>query len=248
MQSEPVSPPPMTMTCLSLARISLAPFLASGDGGRHLAGDAAVLLRQKVHGEVDAVEIAARRLGEEVERVLGAAGEQKRVVLLLELLGRDRHADFCVAVKDDAFGLHLLDAALNDPLLHLEVGDAVAQKAARLGAFLVDVHLVAGARELLRGGEASGSRADNGNAFAASVLGRLGRDPPLFERAVGDCALDRLDGNRHVVDVERAGSLARGRANAARHLGEVVGRVQVCGRLSSSRRDRRGRSSRGSGY
>ena len=74
MQSEPVSPPPMTMTCLSLAEISWASLAL------RLAGDAAVLLRQEIHGVVDAVEIAAGRLGEEVERMLGAAGQQQRVV------------------------------------------------------------------------------------------------------------------------------------------------------------------------
>jgi hypothetical protein len=36
-----------------------------------------------------------------------------------------------------------------------------------------------------------------------------------------------LDGDRIVVDVERAGRLARRRAHAPRNLGEVVGRVQV---------------------
>jgi len=45
----------------------------------------------------------------------------------LELLGRDRHADVDVAVEDDALGLHLLNAALDDILLHLEVRNAVAQ-------------------------------------------------------------------------------------------------------------------------
>ena len=92
MQSEPVSPPPMTMTCLSLALISLV-LLASG-----FAGDAAVLLRQEIHREMQAVEIAARRLREEVERPLGAAGEQHGVVAVLDLVGRHVLAD--VARRD----------------------------------------------------------------------------------------------------------------------------------------------------
>ena len=76
-----------------------------------LAGDAAVLLRQEIHGEMDAVEIAAGRLGEEVERLLGAAREQQRVVLALELASPDGPADVHVAMERDAFGLHLLHAA-----------------------------------------------------------------------------------------------------------------------------------------
>ena len=52
MQSEPVSPPPITTTCLPPARIGSAP-------APRLAADAAVLLRQEVHREMDAVELAA---------------------------------------------------------------------------------------------------------------------------------------------------------------------------------------------
>ena len=56
---------------------------------------------------------------------------------------------------------------------------------------------------------------------------RLRLDPALLEGAVGDRAFDRLDGDRIVVDVERAGRLARRRADAAGDLREIVGRVQV---------------------
>ena len=80
MQSEPVSPPPMTTTCLPAARIG-------SSGAARLAADAAVLLRQEVHGEMDALELAAR--DRQVARLLGAAGEHHRVVLGDELLGRD---------------------------------------------------------------------------------------------------------------------------------------------------------------
>ena len=62
-----------------------------------------------------------------------------------------------VAVEGDALGLHLLDAALDDVLLHLEVGDAVAEQAAGLGVLLVDMHVVAGAGELLGRGEPGGA-------------------------------------------------------------------------------------------
>ena len=53
-----------------------------------------------------------------------------------------------------ALGLHLLDAHVDDALLHLEVGDAVAHQPAGLGVLLVEVHVVPGARELLRAGHA----------------------------------------------------------------------------------------------
>ena len=65
MQSEPVSPPPITTTCLPPARIGCT--LPSGS-----SLDAAVLLRQKLHGEMDAVELAAR------DRQVAAASRRRR--------------------------------------------------------------------------------------------------------------------------------------------------------------------------
>src|SRR6185437_15410624 len=73
--------------------------------------------------------------------------------------------------------------------------------------------------------------ADDGDALAGLLLRRFGGDPTLLESAIGDGAFDRFDSDRHVVDVERARGFARRGANAARHLGEVVGRVQVLRRL-----------------
>ena len=160
MQSEPVSPPPMTTTCLPPARIG------SPVAGR-LAADAAVLLRQEVHGEMDAVELAAG--DRQVARLLGAAGENHGVVVGEELISSEIHADMGVVMEDYAFGLHLRDAAVDVMLLHLEVGNAVAQQPAGLGVFLVDVNLVAGARELLRAGKAGRPRADDRNASCRSA-------------------------------------------------------------------------------
>ena len=62
-----------------------------------------------------------------------------------------------VVVEGHAFRLHLHDTALDVMLLHLEVGNAVAHQAAGLGEFLEQVHVVAGARELLRAGHAGGA-------------------------------------------------------------------------------------------
>ena len=73
MQSEPVSPPPITTTCLPSARI------VRGVAER-LGGDAAVLLRQEIHREVDAVEVAAG--DRQIAAAFGAAGQRDRVVWL----------------------------------------------------------------------------------------------------------------------------------------------------------------------
>ena len=85
--------------------------------------------------------------------MFGAAGQQHRVIVALELLDADVAADMDVAMEGDAFGRHLRDTPLDDVFFHLEVGDAVAEQAARMGVLLVDMHVVAGAGELLRRGE-----------------------------------------------------------------------------------------------
>ena len=107
--------------------------------------------------------------------LLGAAGEHDRVVAVEQLLDRQRHADMDAVVEGDALGLHLRDAAVDVVLLHLEVGNAVAQQPAGLGVLLVDMHVVAGARELLGAGQARRARADDGDLLAGLAVGRLRR-------------------------------------------------------------------------
>src|SRR5262249_370474 len=84
----------------------------------------------------------------------------------------------------------------------------------------------AGGRELLRAGHAGGTGADHGDLLAGLRCRQLGLEA-LRDRAVGDRAFDGLDGDGVVVDVERAGRLARRRADAAGDLREIVGRVQI---------------------
>src|SRR5215218_9222559 len=135
-------------------------------------------------------------------------GGASRVEIAQELLGRDRLADMNAVVEGNALGLHLADAPLDVELLHLEVGDAVAQEPAGAPVLLEDVHLVADARELLRGGKSRRPRADDRDALAGEGIGRLRDDPALLPAAVGNGALDRLDGDRRLLEVERAGCLA----------------------------------------
>ncbi len=98
-------------------------------------------------------------------------------MVALKFMDVDIVTDMDVAMERHAFGFHLRHAALDDVFLHLEVGDAVAQQAAGLRTLLEDMHLVASARELLRGRKASGARADNGHALAGALLRRLRLDP-----------------------------------------------------------------------
>ena len=83
---------------------------------------------------------------------------------------REVDADVDARLEDDALGLHLLEPAVEPPLLHLEVGDAVAQEAADPVGPLEDGHVMPGAGELLRGGEAGGAGADDGDRLAGLDL------------------------------------------------------------------------------
>jgi hypothetical protein len=163
--------------------------------------------------------------------ILGAAAEHHGVELGLELVHRLRHADVLVVVEDDALGLHLAHAPVDVALLHLEVRDAVAEQAARLRLALEHVDVVPGTGELLGRRHPGGAGAHDRDALAGAGLRRLGLHPAHVPRPVGDRLLDRLDGDRLVLEVQRAGLLAGRGADAAGKLREIVRGVEVAGRL-----------------
>src|SRR5690606_27180863 len=87
---------------------------AAGEDGpdivEWLVADAAVLLGQEIHGEMDAVELAA---GDgQVARAFGAAGEGHGVVVGGKGVDGDVAADMHAIVEGDALGLELGDAAV----------------------------------------------------------------------------------------------------------------------------------------
>ena len=81
-------------------------------------------------------------------------------------------------LEADALLLEHGDAAVDVPLLELEVGDAEAQEAAGALVALEHDDVVAGAVELLGGGEARRARADDRDAAPRAVLGRRGTIQP----------------------------------------------------------------------
>ena len=203
-------------------------FPLSEDGQRwvdNIAFAAAILLGQKLHGKVDALEFAAGDI--EVARLLCAAGEQDGVVVVGE--GLDGYIDADVGVGDerDSLGAHLLDTAIEHVLFQLEVGDSVAHQTADAVVLFVDGDGVAGAAQLLRGGQARGSAANNGNTLSGVVLGRLRLDPAFLPATFNHRTLDELDGDRRLIDAEDTCGLARRGADAAGELREVVGGVEA---------------------
>ena len=131
-----------------------------------------------------------------------------------------------VDVELDPLCLHLAHAAFDHLLGQLEIRDAIAQQATDAVLSLVHRDRVAGARQLLRRGHTGRPGPDHGDTLAGLVRRDLRLDPALFPGLLDDRQLDVLDRDRRVVDVQRTGGLARGRADPPSELGEVVGRVQ----------------------
>ena len=104
---------------------------------------------------MDSLELAAGN--RQVARLFAASREHDGVMLFEQLVGRDIDADIGIVMEDDAFALHLLDAAVDVDLFHLKVRNPVAQQTASLCPSLIDMHLMSGARELLRAGKARGA-------------------------------------------------------------------------------------------
>src|SRR5690606_13230189 len=118
--------------------------LAGCDDG-HVARDrvaraAAILLLQEVHREVDAAELAARN--REVPRDARAAAEADGIVVTSELFTGNVHTDVDTGLEGHTLFGHLLDPSLDEPLLHLEVGNAVGEQPAEPIVSLEHGHVV----------------------------------------------------------------------------------------------------------
>src|SRR5262249_20394811 len=148
---------------------------------RHVAvaGHATILQRQKIHCEVDAVELSAGNV--QIARLLGSGCERDRIELVEESSRGNAvgtvAADMGVRSEFDALGAHRLDAAVDLLLLQLEIGNAVTKHPPDAIAFLEQYNVVSGAPELLSAGHARRARPDHRNALARARTRRLRYDP-----------------------------------------------------------------------
>ena len=166
----------------------------------------------------------------QIARPRGSAGQDDRVELAAQFVDRHVDADVRAGLEHDPFLGQQVDAPIEDALLELELGNAVAEQAADPVGALEDRDPVARQIELRRCGEASRSRPDDGHPFAGADDRRTRRDPPFIEGAIDDRHFDRFDRHRIAIDAEHAGAFAGRRAQPSRELGEVVGRVQALDR------------------
>ena len=95
-----------------------------------------------------------------------------------QLVGGDVDADVDAGPELGALGPHLVEAPLEVLLLHLELGDAVAQQPADPVGPLEDDDVVAGAGELLGCGQPGRARADDRDPLAGLASGGCGVTQP----------------------------------------------------------------------
>ena len=236
-QSAPVSPPPMITTCLPC-------------GGDRRLVEVALLHpvgpRQVLHRLVDAVELATRVPAGRATPSRRPRARPRRTVLQVV----DRHvlADVRVRPELRALGFHLVDAAVEVTLLHLELGNAVAQQAADAVGALEHRDVVTRARQLLRGGEPGRAAADDRDPLAglASPARPARRSRPPTPRSTISTSICLIVTGGSLMPSTHAASHGAGHRRPG-ELGKVVRGVQPLDSRPPSDRGTRGRSTRGSG-
>ena len=153
-----------------------------------LSGQYAVLLRQHLHGEVDAREVASGDGEVACLRRAGADG------VGVEAFGQAGEVYLAAGLERDALGLHDAQAAVDDVLAQLEVRYAVAQQSARLLVAFEDGHFVATAVQLVGGGQSGGARTDDGHAAPVAFV-LLRPDVSFAEGGFDDGGLVLADGD-----------------------------------------------------
>jgi NAD(P)H-dependent glutamate synthase small subunit len=161
-----------------------------------------ILERQVLHRVMDAVQLASR--DRQIARRAGAAREHDGVEVALQIGHRHAGADVGVGLEHDAGFLHQLEPPVEDALLHLELGDAVAQQATDAIRAFEHRHRMPGPGQLLRGGQAGRPGAHHGDLLAGVLVGRQRHHPAVVEGVVDDLDFDLLDRHRILVDAEHA--------------------------------------------
>src|SRR4051812_7297853 len=104
-------------------------------------------LRQELHRKVDALQFPSWNV--QVARRFGATGKQDCVKLALQIVNWNGVSDVRVGHEFHALGLHLLETPIEDALLHLELGNTVAQQPANAISLFVNCDPMPSAIQLL---------------------------------------------------------------------------------------------------
>ena len=222
---------------------AVGPGVASADDDRALSrggdelvvGDGVprgslVLEGEVFHGKMDPLQLAAR--DGQVAGLRGPARQNHGAEFLPQLFDGNVGPNVAVGPENDAALFHEAEPPVQDPLLQLEFGDAVAQQPANPVGPLKDRHRMACPVQLLRRRQARGAGADHGHLLSRADGGREGFDPAFIEGPLDDGNLNLLDGHGIVIDSQHAGALARSRTKPPGKLGEIVGGVQAADGLA----------------
>ncbi len=123
--------------------------------GELTPGDLEVAGARRTDGEQHGVEVGDEGGGGDRGQPLQGGGSRD--------LGRRLAADRVAGAEDRPLGFHLCEAAVDHPLLELELRHPVADEAADALGTLEDDHRVPGAGELLCGSQPRGPGADDGD-------------------------------------------------------------------------------------
>ncbi len=186
------------------------------------------VLSEELHRHVDAAQIAARGLGEEVIGLRRSDTQDDRIEVAHELLRRQCFADLCACNEFYTFGDEQVDSTLHNFLLvELHVGDAVHEQSTNAVSSFVNGHVVTCRIELSGAGQARWARANHGDLLAGSRLWWIGSDPVMLPTMIDDRALDVLDRDWRLMNAAAASAFAWSWANSASELREVVRQMQA---------------------
>ena len=175
-------------------------------------------------------EIAARNW--QIARLFRAAGKNDRVEIFEQADGIEIDPDIDAVVEIHALRLHLHDAAVDHVFFHLEVGNAVAQQTAGFGILLVR-HALHGRRA--RAAARRQARQDPSRRwrfFCPCVTSAGSGLTQPFAKARSTIAHSMvLIVTGLIVDIQRAGGLARRWANTAGEFRKIVRRMKISGSL-----------------
>ena len=175
------------------------PFAVIGSSADGNSGCALVLLREIVHREMHALEFPSRN--RQFARLLGSHRETHRIELRAQLFARNVLADRHTRLELHSFGLELLQPAVDHPLFHFKIGNAVTKQAADTVGLFKQRDTVARACQLLRRCQSRRTRARRSpRVLPVLATGRIGNDQPFVKPTIDDVPFDNADRNRILVD------------------------------------------------
>jgi len=183
--------------------------------------DAFVLLFEEIHGEMDAVEMAA---GDgQIAGCGGPARQYDGMEFPEEVTGADIGADFRVAFEYDTGFFHQFYPPGDHPFFQLEIGNSIAEKATGFIIPFEDGDGVTGGVELIGGGQSCRAGADDGYFFACPHGRMIGLHEAFVESDLNNMFFYFFDGHWWLVDAQHATGFTRGRTDTPGEFGEIIG-------------------------